>query len=66
MPFELARLNFPNIAAVIAMALTPLIALPMQRHQSNTAKVEQVQVQQIQVQAVEQSAPVNVAYAIFD
>jgi lipopolysaccharide export system protein LptA len=61
MSFELARFNVPNLAVIVAMALVPLIALPMHRHQTGTAKT-----QPIQVEAAEQAAPANVAYAIFD
>ena len=43
MPFELARFNVPNMAAIVAMALLPLIALPMKRHQSATAKAQQIE-----------------------
>ena len=32
MPFELARCGLPNIAAIVALALVPLVALPMHRH----------------------------------
>lgn len=38
MPFDLARYNVPNIAAIIAMALMPLVALPMLREQGGSAK----------------------------
>ena len=61
MPFELARFGLPNIAAIVALALLPLIALPMHRHHSATAKA-----QPVQMEAVEQEAPASVAYAIFD
>jgi hypothetical protein len=61
MPFELARFNVPNMAAIIAMALLPLIALPVHLHQRSTAKA-----QPVQIQAIEQETPANVAYAIFD
>lgn len=61
MPFQLARYNLPNLAAVVAMALVPLIALPMHRHSGVTAKA-----QPIQIEAAEQETPANVAYAIFD
>ena len=61
MPFELARIGLPNIAAIVALAMVPLLALPMHRHQSSTAKA-----QPIQMQVAEQEAAANVAYAIFD
>jgi hypothetical protein len=61
MPFELARLGLPNIAAIVALALVPLIALPMHRHTVSAAKA-----QPIQMEATEQETPANVAYAIFD
>ena len=63
MPFELARFGLPNIAAIVALALVPLIALPMHRH---TAKAEAAKAHQIEMQAAEQESPANVAYAILD
>lgn len=61
MQFELARLNLPNLAAVVALALAPLIVLPMQRHAVTTAKA-----QPVETLAAEQATPANVAYAIVD
>ena len=61
MPFELVRFGLPNIAAIVALALVPLIALPMHRHTASTAKAPQVE-----MQAAEQETPASVAYAIFD
>jgi len=63
MPFELVRFGLPNIAAIVALALVPLIALPMHRHSTKTAMAK---AQQIEMQAAEQDTPANVAYAIFD
>jgi hypothetical protein len=65
MPFELARFGLPNIAAIVALALVPLVALPMHRHTASTAKAYTAKVDQV-VQAAEQEIPANVAYAIFD
>ncbi len=62
MPFELARFGLPNIAAIVALALLPLIALPMHRHQT-AAKAQPIPAQQVEHVA---SAAINVAYDIAD
>ena len=66
MPFELARFGLPNIAAIVALALVPLVALPMHRHTASAAKADTAKAYQVEMQAAEQETSANVVYAIFD
>ena len=62
MPFELVRCGLPNIAAVVALALVPLVALPMHRHHVS-AKAQTVAIEQVEQNDV---AAVSFAYDIAD